>query len=180
MPKGLHEKYIVQRTDGKEEDCNYFVLNLTRDPHAIAAIEAYAKSCRESNPQLSLDLLAIASAASQGQMSTSERRTVFLVALLSGLLVGSPPTLALLFLNVLVNGYVLHLLGLWFVVPILKLPLLTVGQAMAVFMVVSFATYHYAPTPRETKEDGSAASFLFFFLRPLFVLGVAQVLRNFI
>lgn len=106
--------------------------------------------------------------------------TVFLAALFSGLFVGSFPVLALMFLGVLVNGCVLHFLWLWFVVPILGLPPLTVGQAIAVFMVVSFATYQYAPTPKYLKDDEWAVYFIFAFLRPLLTLGVAQVLRNFI
>ena len=112
-------------------------------------------------------------------MSSSQRMFAFLVALLSGLIVGTPPALALMFLGVLVNGFVLHLLWLWFMVPILELPPLTVGQAMSVLMVVSFATYQYTPSPKESKENGGV-TFLFFFLRPLFTLGIAQVLRNFI
>lgn len=44
-------KFIVRRRDstdapgGKHDGCDYFVLDLTHDPHAIPAILAYADSC---------------------------------------------------------------------------------------------------------------------------------------
>ena len=62
--RGLYQKFHVERTDGKSYrgekhyGCEYFVLDLDCDPHAIAAIRAYAESCREEYPQLSIDLLA--------------------------------------------------------------------------------------------------------------------------
>jgi hypothetical protein len=48
--RGLYDKFCVQRTDGsdapggKHERCDYFVLDLTHDPHAVAAVRAYAAS----------------------------------------------------------------------------------------------------------------------------------------
>ena len=63
--RGLYHKFNVTRTDGdgnypgdKHRDCEYFVLDLDHDPHAIAAIRAYADSCFKEYPDLSLDLLA--------------------------------------------------------------------------------------------------------------------------
>ncbi len=59
---GLYEKFEIERTDGrslpgqKHEDCEYFVLDLDHDPHAIAALRAYAKSCSGSHPKLASDL----------------------------------------------------------------------------------------------------------------------------
>lgn len=47
---GLYKKFNVSRTDGRERPgqkhfgCRYFVLDLDHDPHAPAAIRAYAKS----------------------------------------------------------------------------------------------------------------------------------------
>lgn len=74
MHKGLHDKYIVRRTDGSSEEggkhygCQYFVLDLNHDPHAIPALEAYAESCKHSHPELSEDLLSrIARMKSPGQ-----------------------------------------------------------------------------------------------------------------
>jgi len=52
----------VKRSDGrdgpgeKHEHCDYFVLDLTHDEHAKAAIIAYANDCAEKRPQLALDL----------------------------------------------------------------------------------------------------------------------------
>lgn len=59
--QGLHQKYIVQRTDGtdapgeKHDGCEYFVLDLTHDPVAVKALWAYAVNCRD-NPTLAADL----------------------------------------------------------------------------------------------------------------------------
>ncbi len=60
--RGLYEKFEVKRTDGrsapgeKHDGCEYFVLDLDHDPHALPALEAYANSCREQYPGLAYDL----------------------------------------------------------------------------------------------------------------------------
>lgn len=60
--KGLYGKFHVMRMDGrdlpgeKHAGCNYFVLDLTHDPHAVPAIRAYAESCRADYPALAADL----------------------------------------------------------------------------------------------------------------------------
>ncbi|SKO35750.1 Uncharacterised protein [Mycobacteroides abscessus subsp. abscessus] len=56
--RGLYEKYRVERTDGKPMG-KAFVLNYTTDPHARAALAAYAESCQQDYPALSTDLRAI-------------------------------------------------------------------------------------------------------------------------
>lgn len=59
---GIYQKFVVNRVDGKDSPgqkhhgCEYFVLDLTHDPHAIPAILAYAESCREEYPLLARDL----------------------------------------------------------------------------------------------------------------------------
>jgi len=61
--QGLFRKFIVQRVDrsdqfgGKHYGCEYYVLDLTHDEHAPAALHAYALSCKDTHPQLSVDLL---------------------------------------------------------------------------------------------------------------------------
>jgi hypothetical protein len=63
--RGLYQKYLVHRTDGsdakggKHHGCSYFVLDLCCDPHARAAIKAYADSCKADYPKLAADLYAI-------------------------------------------------------------------------------------------------------------------------
>lgn len=60
--RGLYRKYIIGRTDhedeagGRHEGCDYFVLDLTHDPHARAAIAAYAEACARDRPRLAADL----------------------------------------------------------------------------------------------------------------------------
>ena len=59
---GLYFKYRVSRRDGsdgvggKHENCDYFVLDVSHDKHAIPAILAYAESCKEQMPALAADL----------------------------------------------------------------------------------------------------------------------------
>ena len=63
---GIYEKFIVTRTDGKSEpgqkheNCRYFVLDVDHDPHAKAALEAYAQSCTWEYPILAADVWRLA------------------------------------------------------------------------------------------------------------------------
>ena len=62
--RGLYPegKFIVRRKDGtdapggKHDGCEYFVLDMTHDPHARSAILAYAQSCEADYPLLAADL----------------------------------------------------------------------------------------------------------------------------
>lgn len=60
--RGLYHKFDVKRTDGESrpggnhDGCDYFVLDLTHDPHAVPALKAYAVSCRENYPLLADDI----------------------------------------------------------------------------------------------------------------------------
>lgn len=62
--KGLYVKFNVSRMDGRDKPggdrngAEYFVLDLTHDKHARAALLAYAASCRYEYPALSRDLFA--------------------------------------------------------------------------------------------------------------------------
>lgn len=66
--RGLYEKFKVERTDGKSapgqkhDGCEYFTLDLTCDLHAVAALVAYARSCKGEYPLLARDVLARAQA----------------------------------------------------------------------------------------------------------------------
>lgn len=69
--QGLFRKFEVRRVDGgdapggKHEGCRYFVLDLDHDPHAHAAMAAYAAECGATQPLLAEDIrkLGIARAA---------------------------------------------------------------------------------------------------------------------
>lgn len=66
--QGLYRKYEVNRIDDKAEkhaDCQYFVLDLDHDPHSVAALEAYAESCKAQYPTLAFDLRHTAAAAAR-------------------------------------------------------------------------------------------------------------------
>ncbi|CAJ3499981.1 gp43 [Burkholderia pseudomallei] len=62
--QGLYRKFDVRRVDGSSEpggkhhDCEYFVLDMTHDQHARAALRAYADACASTHPELSADLIA--------------------------------------------------------------------------------------------------------------------------
>lgn len=61
--QGLYQKYKVRRVDGsdapgeKHHGSDYFVLDLTHDPFAKAALLAYARACSATHPQLAEDLM---------------------------------------------------------------------------------------------------------------------------
>ena len=60
---GLYYKFDVIRTDERDKigqkhyGCEYFVLDLTHDPHALSALRAYRESCKDEYPVLAFDLL---------------------------------------------------------------------------------------------------------------------------
>lgn len=59
--RGLYRKYRLTRVaeDGTpiyEVDEPFFALRYTRDPHARAALNAYADSCADEAPQLAADM----------------------------------------------------------------------------------------------------------------------------
>jgi hypothetical protein len=60
--RGLYQKFQVSRLDGRDapggerEGAEYFVLDLTYDPFAVFALEAYAEACATSLPNLAADL----------------------------------------------------------------------------------------------------------------------------
>lgn len=62
-------KDIIKRADGTDEPgqkhhgCNYFVLDLDHDEHALAALAAYAVSCVLDDPLLASDLMKIVNKA---------------------------------------------------------------------------------------------------------------------
>jgi hypothetical protein len=60
---GLYQKFRVERADGrsapgeKHEGCEYFVLDLSHDPFAYKALDAYARACAAEYPALADDLI---------------------------------------------------------------------------------------------------------------------------
>ncbi len=60
--RGLYNKFRVTRVDGthavgqKHDACQYFVLDLTHDPYAFDAVQAYADACANEYPLLAVDL----------------------------------------------------------------------------------------------------------------------------
>lgn len=57
--QGILPKYRVERLNdlaGKHDKCEYFVLDVVHDPHARAAMTAYAASCRGEYQKLAAEL----------------------------------------------------------------------------------------------------------------------------
>lgn len=60
--QGLYQKFNVTRTDGRHAEgekhaaCEYFVLDISHDKHALPALAAYAASCKDDFPLLAADL----------------------------------------------------------------------------------------------------------------------------
>lgn len=58
----LYEKFEVTRIDkmdrpgGKHDGCEYFVLDIDHDPHALPALLAYSYACTQTHPMLAEDL----------------------------------------------------------------------------------------------------------------------------
>lgn len=59
--RGIYQKYRVDRRndpEGKHDYCWYFVLDMTHDKFAGAALEAYADACVQEYPELAADIRA--------------------------------------------------------------------------------------------------------------------------
>ena len=75
--RGLFNKFLIQRVDnshlpgGKHHGCQYFVLDLTHDVHAITALKAYAKACTD-RPNLSEDLYRLIAKLEAGKKENKE------------------------------------------------------------------------------------------------------------
>jgi len=57
---GLIHKYNVTRVDGRQDspDADYFILKLGKgNKYELAAIKAYAESCKHDYPELAKDLM---------------------------------------------------------------------------------------------------------------------------
>ena len=63
-PDQIYDKFHVARKDPaahvRHVGCQYFVLDLTHDPAALYAIEAYADACQGDRPGLASDLRQVA------------------------------------------------------------------------------------------------------------------------
>jgi hypothetical protein len=64
---GVFRKFNVSRTDGTDQkpgdkhfNCVYFVLDISHDRFAAAALRAYAKACQIEMPELAKDVADLA------------------------------------------------------------------------------------------------------------------------
>lgn len=98
------------------------------------------------------------------------------ILLIFGAVAGTAVFLAVAYL---LYGWALHLLWLWFVVPIFGLPVISIGQAIGISMIVSFLTEQYIPKPKETKNT-VGADVIGFFLKPVVTVLIALLIKQFI
>lgn len=54
--KGLHGKYRVYKKGSRDLIRDCFVLRPAKDIHAKVALQAYAESCKDENPELAHEL----------------------------------------------------------------------------------------------------------------------------
>lgn len=85
---------------------------------------------------------------------------------------------AVLAAGVIVNGYVLSILWVWFVVP-LGLPVISVAHCIGIAMVSSWLTYQHQTTKEEDKEKALENLLIVFIIRPLAVLGIGYIVKQF-
>ena len=82
-------------------------------------------------------------------------------------------------LSVIVNGYVLSILWVWFVVP-LGLPVISVAHSIGLAMVTGWLTYQYTNKKEEDNIKALISEFaILFIVRPLAVLGVGYIVKQF-
>ena len=82
-------------------------------------------------------------------------------------------------LGVVVNGWVLSHLWIWFLVP-LGLPVISVAHCIGISMVTSWLTYQYQTSKGE--EDGSKVLTnlaIVFIVRPLATLGIGYIVKQY-
>lgn len=90
------------------------------------------------------------------------------ISAVAGVLVGS----------VLINGYVLSILWVWFLVP-LGLPAISIAHSIGIAMIASWLTYQDDASKQDEKGSGLRL-FLLLIVRPLLTLGIGYVAKQFI
>ncbi len=80
--------------------------------------------------------------------------------------------------GVIVNGYILSILWVWFLVP-LGLPAISVAHSIGVAMVASWLTYQHQSTTQEDKDKALQNLAVVFIVRPLATLGIGYLVKQF-
>lgn len=81
-------------------------------------------------------------------------------------------------LSVIINGYVLSILWVWFIVP-LGLPVISVAHSIGLAMVTGWLTYQYTNKKEEDIIKTLTEFAILFIVRPLAVLGVGYIVKQF-
>lgn len=77
----------------------------------------------------------------------------------------------------IINGIVIRLLWLWFIVPVFEAPALTVAQAIGLTFLVRFALTSLNKATKEELEWSDVAAWLIY---PLFALGIGWAIAQFV
>lgn len=95
------------------------------------------------------------------------------------ILVGTLSSLFIvLFVLTLLRGWIVHLLWLWFVVPVFSVPLLTIGQSIGLSMLINFLTYHQLES--QASKESNWEPFLTVLFYQFFVLGFGWLIHLFV
>lgn len=93
-----------------------------------------------------------------------------------------PALFLVLALSSILNGWVLSILWGWFISPVFGVPLITVGQAIGLAMVISYLTYQHVDS--NTKKEDTTTQYVSIFvaliLRPFITLGIAYIVHLFV
>jgi len=81
-------------------------------------------------------------------------------------------------LAVVINGYVLSILWVWFLVPF-GLPAISVAHSIGVAMVTSWLTYQHRASTQEDKEQALQGLGVVLIIRPLAALGIGYIVKQF-
>ena len=81
-------------------------------------------------------------------------------------------------LGVIVNGYVLSILWVWFLVP-LGLPVISIAHSIGIAMITSWITYQYKVTTQEDKDKVLEGLGIVLIVRPLAIIGVGYIVKQF-
>jgi len=89
--------------------------------------------------------------------------------------------MVLMVLGSIFNGYVFSILWGWFMVATLKLPALSIIQAIGIALIVRFLTVHYDPQQENKKGFGETffKSIMFSFFYPAFALFFGWIVHLF-
>lgn len=105
-----------------------------------------------------------------------------LILIIFGIFAFVPALFLILAISSILNGWVLSILWGWFISPVFGIPVITVGQAIGLAMVVSYLTYQHVDsnTRKNDKTEFYVNIMVAVLLRPLITLGIGYIVHLFV